>query len=149
MFQTQWNYMFKKLALVATYHKPPWSRQKAPDDMVTMGMMCLASNGSQWIRWTRWLQNDTDNTGEWQKTKLKEKRTCSHLCTHSHKMSGLQANFSTLLPNISCIKLQQKWKFRTEILKLTDNCLKEPSTFWWSPNSTLQNSAVVLCRHNV
>ena len=42
----------------------------------------------------------------------------------------------SLLPDVSSMNPQQKRKFKIEVLKLIDDCLKEPSTLQWTSHST-------------
>lgn len=42
----------------------------------------------------------------------------------------------SLLPDVSSMSPQQKRKFKIEVLKLIDDCLKEPSTAQWASHST-------------
>ena len=42
----------------------------------------------------------------------------------------------SLLPDISSMSPQQKRKFKIEVLKLIDDCLKEPSTSQWTSHSS-------------
>jgi hypothetical protein len=42
----------------------------------------------------------------------------------------------SLLPDVSSMSPQQKRKFKIEVLKLIDDCLKEPSSSQWASHST-------------
>jgi hypothetical protein len=42
----------------------------------------------------------------------------------------------SLLPDVLSMSPHQKRKFKIEVLKLIDNCLKEPSTSQWASHST-------------